>query len=144
MKAIRMFLLAMGLVAAFAIGGGGEAHASSVGVCSVDGTQPLPVAIDAYGRKTSGGQAAVSCSATRYVQVEVQLVADDALSDDVLVDQFWTGTTRSTTVYNGRVSCNEDVGTDELYSRARLRYVSGDVWTSWTSWDRGATYSYSC
>ena len=139
------FLLAVGAMALALALAPNPAEAATVGNCSVYGTQPLGVTVSSTGVKTSGGVAKVYCSTNRYVQTQVQLWGDDVSSDDLRGQSYVAGYVYGTKYhYSARFNCNEDAGTDELYSKARSRIYTNGIWSAWSSWHQGPTYNYSC
>lgn len=121
-----------------------SASASSLYNCTVDGMKPLPVTTIS-GAKYSAGWSRVVCPSTqRYVTVEVQLWGDDpGTADNYLgstTKRAYVGPRGESYFASANFRCNEDVdGSDELYTKTRIK-----IGSSYSAWDRGYFYTFSC
>jgi hypothetical protein len=148
MRKLSLFLAAAALAAGLWVGlSPSPAGASTIGVCAVDGTNPAAVVLSSNGVKVSRGMGQARCNSVRTTQICVELYGDDAAFDNRLASYCNTSNTGTVLrrFWTAQVGCNEDIGGDELYSRARLRYYLGDgQWTGFSSWDYSATVNVSC
>jgi hypothetical protein len=137
----------------------------TLGPCTVAAITPTPVALAPNGKKLAYARASARCTTTRQLQLELALYGDDPLIDD---QRGWyyqwptVGPTPQTVgsvrmcsnpgeaphPCTGDISCDEDIGADELYSRVRARLrVAGSnppVYGLWTAWTNGPTVTYYC
>jgi len=159
----------LGVIAAgasFALSTASPAEASvTLGPCTVTAITPTPVAVAPNGKKLAYARASARCTASREMQLQLALYGDDLLRDD---ERGWyyqwptVGPTLQTVgsvrmcsnpgeaphPCTGDISCDEDIGADELYSRIRARLkVAGSnppVYGLWTAWTNGPTVTYYC
>jgi hypothetical protein len=160
----------LGMIAAagaLAVTAAQPAEASvTLGPCTVTAITPTPVAVAPNGKKLAYGRASARCTASRQMQLDIALYGDDLLSDDNIDLGFsyfpTVGPTLQTvgrvrmcsnppapaTPCSGDISCDEDIGADELYSRVRARLrVAGSnppAYGLWTAWTNGPTVTYYC
>jgi hypothetical protein len=148
----------LGVIAAvgvFGLSGAPPAEASvTIGDCTITALTPTPVALRDDGTKVADPRASFRCATERPLQFELVLYGDDPVFDDVIHRKpaYWVrvGSAIKTLgeVNNFSLSCNEDVGADELYSKARARIDIGTpahpVISTWSAWDKGPTVTYSC
>jgi hypothetical protein len=141
--------------------------AITLGPCTITALTPTPVALTPTGKKLAAARASARCTLSRQVNIETRLYGDDLLSDDLIhsgVPFHWitvgptpqiVGSVRmcstpgeSPAPCSGDISCDEDIGADELYSRVRARFFVGTspnyVYSAWSAWANGPTVTYSC
>jgi hypothetical protein len=167
---VRYVFRGLGVIAAgaLAVAAAQPAEASvTLGPCTVTAITPTPVVMAPNGKKLAYGRASARCTASRQMQFEIHLYGDDPLIDD---ERGWhyawatvgptlqtvsayrecgtAGVPASFGPCSGDISCDEDIGADELYSRVRARLqVAGSnppVYGLWTAWTNGPTVTYYC
>jgi hypothetical protein len=147
MRAMRMTLAMVGLVLGLVGGASSAANATTyVGNCSVTANSPAGVYLATNGQRISAGRVSTSCTTVRPVRVEVQLWGSDVASNDYLGGYtYWNDADGYTSLLRGNWAyCNEDIGTDEVFSRARVGVPIGNGQYAWSAWDRGPVVNYSC
>jgi hypothetical protein len=161
----------LGVIAAagaIAVSAAQPAEASvTLGPCTVTALTPTPIVVAGNGKKLAAGRASARCTFSRQLYIETRLYGDDLLIDDVIYSgvpfhEITVGPTLQTVgrvrmcsnpgeapaPCTGDISCDEDIGADELYSRVRARLrVAGSnppVYGLWTAWTNGPTVTYYC
>ena len=127
----------------------------TLGDCTVTALYPSPVVVTDVGRKVSVARGSVRCATAHYVDIALYLYGEDPIFDDLVEPMTWNNNAvgpvsksfgevkHNWQLYRG---CNEDIGSDELYSRVRIRIrttFNGPA-SAWSAWDRGRTVTYDC
>ena len=119
---------------------------TAVGSCVIEAEAPTVLSTD-----VARGESVLSCGTGYRVDVQVQLWGDDpggvSSGDDLIANQLISGyLVRANYAYGFRTAyrdCNEDIGIDELYSRARFK-VYTSTGTATSAWHQSGTFYHSC